>query len=126
MPTGRDRGVPAEGLTDSLAECEAVGRCADVICGGFPCQDVSVAGKRVGLEGERSGLWEEMRRIIREVRPRLVIVENVRGLLSLGIGRVLGDLAELGYDAEWTVLSAASQGAPHRRDRVFIVAYPNG
>lgn len=95
----------------------------DVICGGFPCQDVSFAGKRAGLEGARSGLWGEYARLIGELRPRFVIVENVPGLLSLGMGTVLGDLASLGYDATWDCIPAAAVGAPHRRDRVWIVAY---
>ena len=98
----------------------------DVLCGGFPCQDVSFAGKRAGLnEGTRTGLWIEFARIIRILRPQYVLLENVPGLLSLGFGRVLGDLAEIGYDAEWQVLSAAQFGAWHIRRRVFIIAYPN-
>ncbi len=97
----------------------------DVLCGGFPCQDVSFAGKREGLnDGTRTGLWIEFARIIRILRPRYVLLENVPGLLSLGFGRVLGALAEIGYDAEWQVLSAAQFGAWHLRRRVFIVAYP--
>ena len=98
----------------------------DILCGGFPCQDLSVAGNRAGLDGARSGLWGEYVRAIRDLRPRLVIVENVPGLLTLGMGRVLGDLAALGYDAEWQVLSAADVGAPHRRERVWIVAHRDG
>lgn len=97
----------------------------DVICGGFPCQDLSFAGKRAGLEGARSGLWGEYRRLIGELRPRFVIVENVPGLLSLGMATVLGDLAALGYDAIWDCIPAAAVGAPHIRDRVWIVAYPD-
>lgn len=98
----------------------------DVLCGGFPCQDVSVAGKRKGITStSRSGLWNEYKRIITEVRPRYIIAENVSGLLSLGIEDVLQGLAEVGYDAEWEVLPAASLGAPHHRERVFIVAYPH-
>jgi DNA (cytosine-5)-methyltransferase 1 len=96
---------------------------ADVICGGFPCQDISTAGKGAGITGSRSGLWTEYARIIDEVRPRYVIVENVAALLSRGLGRVLGDLAALGYDAEWNCIPASAVGAPHRRDRVWIVAY---
>ena len=95
----------------------------DVICGGFPCQDISVAGKGAGIGGERSGLWSEYARIIGEVRPRYVIVENVAALLGRGIERVLGDLAALGYDAEWHCIPASAVGAPHRRDRVWIVAH---
>ena len=99
----------------------------DLIAGGFPCQDVSVAGKREGLkEGNRSGLWFEFHRIICELRPRYVFVENVPGLLANGMGRVLGDLAQGGYDAEWEVLSAADVGAPHLRRRVWIVARNDG
>jgi len=99
----------------------------DVLCGGFPCQDVSAAGSRAGIKvGTRSGLWYEYRRIIGEAKPKYAIIENVRGLLSCGIETVLQDLAGLGYDAEWDVLSAAACGAPHRRERVFIVAYPHG
>ena len=96
----------------------------DVICGGFPCVDISNAGRREGIEGKRSGLWSEFARIIRELRPRYVVVENVAALLVRGMGRVLGDLAACGYDAEWEVLSACAFGAPHTRERVFIVAYP--
>ena len=96
---------------------------ADVVAGGFPCQDISNAGRRAGITGERSGLWSEYARIVRELRPRYVLVENVAALLSRGIDRVLGDLAALGYDAEWECLPAAAVGAPHRRDRLFIVAY---
>ena len=95
----------------------------DVICGGFPCQDISNAGKRAGIEGERSGLWSEYARIIRELRPRYVLVENVAALLGRGMGVVLGDLAEIGYDAEWEIISAADVGAPHLRERVWILAH---
>jgi DNA (cytosine-5)-methyltransferase 1 len=96
----------------------------DLICGGFPCQDISNAGNRVGIEGERSGLWAEYARIVGELRPRYVLVENVAALLDRGMGRVLGDLAALGFDAEWDCLPAAAFGAHHIRDRAFIVAYP--
>ena len=96
----------------------------DLLCGGFPCQDVSSAGRRVGIRGERSGLWREYVRAIRDLRPRYVVVENTPGLLDRGMGVVLGDLAELGYDAEWRVLSAAAVGAPHLRERVWIISYP--
>lgn len=99
----------------------------DVLCGGFPCQDVSSGGKRAGIkQGTRSGLWSEYARLISEIRPKYAIIENVRGLLSCGIEIVLQDLANIGYDAEWEVLPAAALGAPHRRERVFVVAYPNG
>lgn len=95
----------------------------DLIAGGFPCQDISDAGKQAGIDGERSGLWKEFYRIICELRPRYVVVENVAALLHRGMGRVLGDLAACGYDAEWQILSAESVGAPHLRERIFIVAY---
>ncbi len=100
----------------------------DVICGGFPCQPHSLAGRRAASADERD-LWGEFARIIREVRPRWVVAENVPGLLSSEsgrfFGRVLRDLAESGYDAEWDCIPASAVGAPHRRDRVWIVAYPN-
>jgi len=98
----------------------------DVICGGFPCQDISPAGSRVGIDGARSGLWREFARLIGELRPRYVVVENSADLLVRGMGRVVGDLAALGYDAEWDVVSACALGAPHTRERVFVVAYPTG
>jgi DNA (cytosine-5)-methyltransferase 1 len=95
----------------------------DVLVGGFPCQDLSLAGRGAGLAGERSGLWWEFHRLIGELRPRIAVLENVPGLLVRGMDDVLGGLAALGYDASWQVVSAASQGAPHIRDRVFIVAH---
>lgn len=98
----------------------------DVVSGGFPCQDISAAGNGDGLDGERSGLWREMARIIREVRPSYVRVENSPMLTSRGLGTVLGDLAEMGFDAEWGVLSAADVGAQHLRERIWILAYANG
>jgi DNA (cytosine-5)-methyltransferase 1 len=98
----------------------------DVICGGFPCQDISNAGKRSGIDGERSGLWSEYSRVIRVLRPKVVVVENSADLAVRGLDTVLGDLAEIGYDAEWSVLSACMLGAPHTRNRMFIVAYPGG
>jgi DNA (cytosine-5)-methyltransferase 1 len=94
---------------------------ADLICGGFPCTDISYAGKGAGITGSQSSLWFEMLRIIRLVRPRYVLVENVPALLGRGMGVVLGDLSESGYDAEWDCIPAAALGAPHRRDRVFII-----
>jgi DNA (cytosine-5)-methyltransferase 1 len=99
------------------------GIAVDAICGGFPCQDISFAGKGAGLDGERSGLWREFARLIGELRPRYVFVENVAALLGRGLGTVLGDLAAFGYDAEWHCIPAAAVGAPHRRDRVWIIAY---
>jgi DNA (cytosine-5)-methyltransferase 1 len=94
----------------------------DVVSGGFPCQDISAAGKGGGIKGERSKLWQEMARIISEVRPKFVFVENSPLLTSRGLGRVLGDLAALGYDAQWGVLGAIHAGAPHKRERIWIVA----
>ena len=102
------------------------GIAVDVICGGFPCQDISFAGAGAGLAGERSGLWREYARLIRELRPKFVIVENVSALLSRGLGAVLGDMAALGFDAEWHCIPAFAVGAPHRRDRIWIIAYPRG
>jgi len=113
----------------------------DVLCGGFPCTDISRAGKQAGLAvGTQSGLWSEFVRAIDTLRPPLVVIENVRALLHVsanrhlepgprnmvlrGLGAVLGDLADLGYDAEWECLPANSVGAPHRRQRVFITAHP--
>ena len=93
-----------------------------VIAGGFPCQDISCAGKGAGIRGARSGLWAEYARIIREIRPRYVFVENSPMLTSRGLGRVLGDLAALRYNACWGVLSAESMGARHKRERIWITA----
>lgn len=103
-------GRPFRGLVDGIA-------------GGFPCQDISHAGKKVGIEGERSGLWSQFARIIGEVQPRLVVIENVASLRSKGLEVVLRDLASLGFDAEWGTLGADAVGAPHGRERLFIVAY---
>jgi DNA (cytosine-5)-methyltransferase 1 len=98
----------------------------DVLCGGFPCQDISVAGAGAGIDGARSGLWREYARLVGEIRPRYVLVENVAALLGRGLGDVLGSLAALGYDAEWHCIPASAVGAPHRRDRVWIVADADG
>jgi DNA (cytosine-5)-methyltransferase 1 len=98
----------------------------DAICGGFPCQDISLAGKGAGLSGQRSGLWSEYARLIGELRPRVVIVENVAALRNRGLDRVLGEMATLGYDAEWHCIPASAVGAPHRRDRVWVIAYASG
>ena len=95
----------------------------DLIAGGFPCQDISLAGKGAGLKGERSGLFYEIVRIAERIRPRYLLLENVSALLVRGLGEVLRALAEVGYDAEWHCIPAAAVGASHRRDRVFIVAY---
>lgn len=102
-----------------------------IITGGFPCQDISVAGKGKGLIDEkgnktRSGLWFDYWRAIRTLRPRFVIIENVRALLNRGMETVLANLAEIGYNAEWQIISAEDMGAPHKRERVWILAYPQG
>ncbi len=94
----------------------------DVVSGGFPCQDISAAGGGAGIDGERSGMWREMARIIHEVQPRFAFVENSPMLTSRGLGTVLGDLAAMGFDARWGVLGAADVGANHQRDRIWIVA----
>lgn len=95
----------------------------DVVSGGFPCQDISAAGKGAGIDGARSGLWREMHRIINEVRPEFAFLENSPLLVGRGLARVLGDLAEIGYDAEWLVLGADDVGAPHVRKRIWILAH---
>jgi DNA (cytosine-5)-methyltransferase 1 len=97
----------------------------DVLCAGFPCQDISVAGKGEGLDGEKSGLWWECFRLISELRPRIIVLENVAAITFRGGREVVGSLASIGYDTEWQVISARMFGAPHRRDRWFAVAYPN-
>lgn len=116
-------GVPCHGdvTTYEFHEGEA-----DVITAGFPCQDLSFAGAGAGLSGSRSGLYREVIRAVRVVRPIRAVLENVAALLSRGLGTVLGDLAEIGYDAEWHCIPASSVGAPHRRDRIWIVANPRG
>ena len=118
--------------TLTASRLAADGIAVDVICGGFPCQDLSIAGDKAGLDGERSGLWSEYDRLIGEIRPRYAVVENVANLLAgpserpgWWFGRVLGDLAALGYDAEWHGIPASYVGAEHDRDRVWIVAYPD-
>ena len=114
----------------SEMECSSPSPCGrpwrghvDVISGGFPCQDISAAGKGAGIDGERSGLWSEFARIIGEVRPRFAFVENSPNLVTRGLDRVLGDLAALGGDAEYDVLGAHHLGAPHLRDRFWLVAH---
>jgi DNA (cytosine-5)-methyltransferase 1 len=95
------------------------------VCGGFPCQDISVAGNKKGIQnGTRSGLWFEYKRIIEATQPKYVIIENVRELLNNGLTRVLQDIHHLGYDAEWSVIASTSAGLPNKRERVWIVAYP--
>ena len=94
----------------------------DVVSGGFPCQDISSAGKGAGIEGSRSSMWKHMARIIGEVRPQYAFVENSPMLVSRGLGLVLADIAAMGYDAKWGVIGACDTGAPHKRDRIWIVA----
>jgi DNA (cytosine-5)-methyltransferase 1 len=100
-----------------------------IITGGFPCQDLSIAGRQEGIEAERSGLWSELCRIIGDIRPRYAIVENVTALISgdngRWFGKVLGDMAEIGFNAQWNCIPASAVGANHRRDRVWILAYPD-
>lgn len=98
----------------------------DLLCGGFPCQGTSPGGNRLGLADPRSGLWSEMFRLVRELRPRYVVVENSGDLAVRGLDRVLGDLASVGFDAEWEELPSCAFGAPHSRKRLFVVAYPHG
>lgn len=98
----------------------------DLICGGFPCQDISIAGKQKGIkEGTRSGLWFEFAKAIRALRPRYALIENVAMLANNGLSIVLADLAQAGYDAEWETIRASDVGANHRRERLFIIAYSN-
>lgn len=97
----------------------------DVVSGGFPCQDISAAGKGAGIDGERSGMWSHMARIVGEVLPRFVYVENSPMLVGRGLARVVGDLTALGYDCKWGVLGADDVGAPHERKRLWLVAYAN-
>jgi DNA (cytosine-5)-methyltransferase 1 len=98
----------------------------DVLAGGFPCQDISSAGKGAGISGERSGLWKEYARLIGEMRPRFVFAENSPLLRTRGLGVVLEDLASLGYNARWGIIGARDVGAPHKRDRMWVMAHTNG
>jgi len=97
----------------------------DVLAGGFPCQDISDAGRGAGLSGSRSGLWFQYHRLIKEIQPLYAIIENVSALRRRGLEQVLRSLAEIGYDAEWHCIPASAVGAPHQRDRIWILAYPN-
>ena len=121
-------GIPIyDDIKEVTAErLRADGITTDIITGGFPCQDISLAGKGAGIEGSRSGLWSEFARLIGEIRPAYAVMENVSALLGRGLERVAGDLAEIGYDCEWEIISAANAGFPHRRERVWITAYPCG
>ena len=98
---------------------------ADIVSGGFPCQDISVARKGKGIKGERSGLWKEMCRVIREIRPKYIIIENSPALTIRGLDTVLCDLSQAGYNAEWRCLSNSEFGFPHKRERIYIIAYSN-
>lgn len=98
---------------------------ADVICAGFPCQDISIAGRAAGITGERSGLWREVVRAVRMVRPRWLVLENVAMLLDRGLGTILGDLAQNRFDSEWDCVSAAELGASQHRERIWILANPD-
>jgi DNA (cytosine-5)-methyltransferase 1 len=108
---------------EDVREIDATAPRPDIICGGFPCQDISVAGKGAGIEGDRSSLWFEFARIVRELRPAFIFVENVPPLVKRGLDRVLWDLAEGGFDAVWDCFSAADVGASQKRERFFLVAY---
>jgi DNA (cytosine-5)-methyltransferase 1 len=118
------RTFPPKGKLKGIIDLR--GWVVDVVCGGFPCQDISVAGRGKGIDGERSGLWREFHRIIRILRPGFVLVENSPALLGRGLGSVLRDLASIGYDAEWDCFPCAAFGAIHIRNRLFLLAYPNG
>lgn len=115
-------GVPCH---DDIRTLDVESGSADVVCGGFPCQDISHAGKRAGASGARSGLFRELVRTVRVVRPRYTILENVADLVHRGMGDVCGELAESGLRIEWDCVQAADVGAPHERDRIWIVAYPD-
>ena len=117
---------PFTPIHDDIRTFTAIPRQYDVICGGFPCQSISVAGNRAGItEESRSGIFYELMRVIRMVRPRFVVLENVAAILNNGLDIVLGELSQAGYDAEWSVISASSLGACHRRSRWWCVAYTN-
>lgn len=120
--------VPVFGDVTTLTKekLDEQGITIDIITGGFPCQDISFAGRGAGLEGERSGLWFEFARLIEEIQPKYAIIENVSALRFRGLDQVLWSLAEIGYDAEWHCIPAKAIGAPHQRDRIWIIAYPQG
>lgn len=112
--------------TDKLVH-KIIEQGVDCVIGGFPCQDASIANttdKALGIEGERTGLWRSLLRTIRLVRPKYALLENVAALLNRGVGKVFGDLAEIGYDAQWGCLQAKDVGLPHERNRLYIIAYP--
>ena len=118
---------PAVPIHDDITTFSPSRYSADVICGGFPCQDISVAGKQAGIkQGTRSGLFYELMRVVRVVRPRYVVLENVSAILANGLDAVLGELAQAGLDAEWACIPASAVGACHQRDRWWLIAYPKG
>ncbi|MDD4390228.1 MAG: DNA cytosine methyltransferase [Eubacteriales bacterium] len=121
-----NKNFPGVPIHNDIKTFQYSGASPFILTGGFPCQDISLAGKGAGLSGERSGLWSEYERIISELRPRYIIVENSTGLLVRGFDRVLCDLSKNGYDAEWQVIRASDAGAPHKRERLYVVAYPHG
>ena len=114
---------PGARLYDDVRQVDTAAARPAVLCGGFPCTDISLAGKGAGITGPESGLWTEYARIVGALRPRYVVVENVAALAIRGLGTVLSDLAALGFDAWWDCLPASSVGAPHRRDRIYLVAW---
>lgn len=116
---------PQAAQYEDVRQLDGTAEPVDIICGGSPCQDISVAGKGAGITGKRSGLWKEYARVVGLLQPSVVFVENVAALRTRGLDVVLGDLAELGYDAEWSCFRAAEVGAPHRRNRLFLLAYAN-
>ena len=115
---------PGKPIHGDVRELHIARGFADLISGGFPCQDISFAGDGAGLAGSRSGLWSEYLRLIEEGRPRWAVIENVSALRSRGLDQVLRQLTAIGYDAEWYCIPASAVGAPHQRDRIWIVAYP--
>jgi len=117
---------PIVPIHDDICKYQPKQHSADVICGGFPCQDISTAGKQAGIkEGTRSGLFFELMRVVRLVGPQYVVLENVSAILANGLDTVLGELAQAGFDAEWACIPASAVGACHQRDRWWLVAYTN-
>ncbi len=112
-------------IHDDIKSFKSARQAYNVITGGFPCQDISISGKKAGIYGERSGLWWDMRRLIAYTEPEYVIIENVSNLRSNGLEQVLTSLWEIGYDSEWHCIPATYVGAWHKRDRIWILAYPN-
>lgn len=118
-----EKNFPGIKISNDIVGYEYKEKNVDLITAGFPCQDISQNGKRAGIEGKRSGLWGETKRVLEEVQPNFAIVENVANLRSLGLGRVLKDLWEIGYNAEWHIIPARSVGTLHQRERIFIIAH---